>query len=86
MSEIQPSGEPEVVEGATAPIGDMGQIYLASGQDLSVRPSEGVWQVGASSVVPRGVEHTYEITEDFTAVEAPSPPAQVGGRDQEPSR
>ncbi len=42
--------------------------------------------IGGSWLVPRGVRHTYEITETFTAVEATSPPAQEGGRDQEPAR
>lgn len=118
MSEIQPSSEPEVVEGALAPVGDMGQVYLASGEHLALRLWEGVepgepkpriareyetvgyvlagravlhlpgrtleLTVGGSWVVPRGVEHTYEITESFTAVEATSPPAQAGGRDKEP--
>lgn len=118
MSEIQPSSEPEVVEDALAPVGDMGQVYLASGEHLALRLWEGVepgepkpriareyetvgyvlagravlhlpgrtleLTVGGSWVVPRGVEHTYEITESFTAVEATSPPAQAGGRDKEP--
>jgi hypothetical protein len=33
-------------------------------------------------LVPKGAEHSYEILEPFTAVEATSPPAQVHGRDQ----
>jgi quercetin dioxygenase-like cupin family protein len=36
---------------------------------------------GDSWVVPAGVSHTYEILEEFTAVEATSPPAQEAGRD-----
>ena len=36
-------------------------------------------------VVPAGVEHTYEIVEALTAVEATSPPAQEAGRDAPPS-
>lgn len=36
---------------------------------------------GDSWVVPKGSEHTYRITEPFTAVEATYPPAHVHGRD-----
>jgi quercetin dioxygenase-like cupin family protein len=112
---IEPSSEPEVVEGALTPVGDMGQVYLASGERVSLRLWEGLepgepkprvardyetvgyviagrallhlpdetmdLDVGGSWVVPAGVEHTYEVTEAFTAVEATSPPAQQAGRD-----
>ncbi|QIN80362.1 cupin domain-containing protein [Rubrobacter marinus] len=37
---------------------------------------------GDSWTVPRGASHTYNILEPFTAVEATSPPAEVGRRDQ----
>ena len=37
---------------------------------------------GDSWVVPKGLPHTYKILESFTAVEATSPPAHAGGRDQ----
>lgn len=37
---------------------------------------------GDSWVVPRGAEHAYRILEEFTAVEATTPPAQVHGRDE----
>lgn len=36
---------------------------------------------GDSWVVPKGSQHTYKITETFTAVEATTPPAEVPGRD-----
>ncbi len=39
---------------------------------------------GDSWVVPAGTEHTYEIVEAFTAVEATSPPAREAGRDAPP--
>ena len=39
---------------------------------------------GDSWVVPAGVSHTYEILEEFTAVEATSPPANQAGRDAPP--
>jgi quercetin dioxygenase-like cupin family protein len=38
---------------------------------------------GDSWLVPAGVEHSYEILQKFTAIEATSPPAQVHGRDEE---
>ena len=41
---------------------------------------------GDSWVVPRGARHRYRIIDEFLAVEATSPPAQVHGRDQPPSR
>ncbi len=38
---------------------------------------------GDSWTVPRGATHTYNILEPFTAVEATSPPAEVGNRDEQ---
>jgi quercetin dioxygenase-like cupin family protein len=38
---------------------------------------------GSSWIVPPGAEHAYQILEPFTAVEATSPPAEVGGRDRQ---
>jgi len=38
---------------------------------------------GDSWTVPRGATHTYKILEPFTAIEATSPPAEVGGRDEQ---
>lgn len=40
---------------------------------------------GDSWVVPAGVSHTYEILEEFTAVEATAPPASQAGRDAPPA-
>ena len=37
---------------------------------------------GDSWTVPKGASHTYNILEAFTAVEATSPPAEAGRRDQ----
>jgi len=37
---------------------------------------------GDSWLVPKGATHYYKILEDFTAVEATSPPASVHGRDE----
>jgi quercetin dioxygenase-like cupin family protein len=36
---------------------------------------------GDSWIVPKGASHTYKVLEPFTAVEATSPPAHVGDRD-----
>jgi len=38
-------------------------------------------EVGDSWTVPKGATHTYRILETFTAIEATSPPAEVGDRD-----
>ena len=37
---------------------------------------------GTSWVVPKGSEHSYRILEEFTAVEATTPPAEVHSRDE----
>ena len=39
-------------------------------------------EAGDSWLVPKGAEHSYEILERFTAIEATAPPAPVHGRDQ----
>ena len=44
------------------------------GQKLTLEP-------GDSWLVPADAEHTYNILEPFTAVEATAPPAEVHGRD-----
>jgi mannose-6-phosphate isomerase-like protein (cupin superfamily) len=48
---------------------------VVEGQTVKLEP-------GDSWVVPKGAEHTYRITEPFTAVEATHPPAYVHGRDE----
>jgi quercetin dioxygenase-like cupin family protein len=55
-------------------IGGVAELHL-EGQTVRLEP-------GDSWLVPKGAEHSYEILEPFTAVEATSPPAQVHGRDQ----
>jgi quercetin dioxygenase-like cupin family protein len=45
------------------------------GQTIKLEP-------GDSWVVPKGAEHKYRIIDDFTAVEATSPPAQIHARDE----
>ena len=104
------------VQSTYSPHGEMGQKYLASGKNISMRlwedeqPGESkpetqrdyetvgyvikgraefhlegqmiLLEPGSSWVVPKGASHTYKILEQFTAVEATSPPAQVHGRDE----
>jgi mannose-6-phosphate isomerase-like protein (cupin superfamily) len=45
------------------------------GQTITLEPM-------TSWVVPKGAEHSYRILEEFTAVEATSPPAEVHGREE----
>ncbi len=60
--------------------------YVVSGRARLVAGDETLdLGPGDSWVVPAGVEHTYEIVEALTAVEATSPPAQEDGRDAPPS-
>ncbi|PRP78820.1 Cupin 2 barrel domain protein [Planoprotostelium fungivorum] len=108
------------VSSKDAPVGEMGQKYLAAGKLLSMRmwPAEkptneakpasareyetvgyvvsGRAQLiiegetvdlgpGDSWVVPKGKEHTYRILEEFTAVEATTPPAESRQRDEPPT-
>ena len=104
------------VNDETAPRGEMGQRYLASGESVSMRlweneqPGESKPEAareyetvgyvlsgraelrlegetiplapGDSWTVPKGASHTYDILEPFTAVEATSPPAEAGRRDE----
>ena len=99
-----------------SPVGNMGQVYLASGKRLSMRlwagvPATGkkpvgqndyetvgyvlagkaileldgqavILEPGDSWLVPAGAIHRYRIVEDFSAVEATAPPAQVHCRDE----
>ena len=58
-------------------IGGAAELQL-EGQVVRLEP-------GDSWVVPAGAEHTYRILEEFTALEATSPPAHAHGRD-EPGR
>jgi quercetin dioxygenase-like cupin family protein len=50
-------------------------VLHLEGQTVRLEP-------GDSWVVPKGAEHSYEIVETFTAVEATSPPAHAHGRDE----
>lgn len=50
------------------------ELHL-EGEKISLSP-------GDSWTVPKGASHTYNILDPFTAVEATSPPAEAGRRDQ----
>ena len=57
--------------------------YVLSGKaELTVEGQTVVLEAGDSWLVPAGAEHAYRILDEFTAVEATSPPAQVHGRDE----
>jgi len=56
--------------------------YVIAGRArLTIADQSVTLEPGNSWVVPRGAEHSYEILETFTAVEATHPPAQAHGRD-----
>lgn len=58
---------------AAAPVGAMGQRYLASGMaELEVEGQHLVLEPGDCWVIPEGARHSYRIVEPFTAVEATS--------------
>ncbi|MER7013078.1 cupin domain-containing protein [Saccharopolyspora sp. NPDC000359] len=75
----EPSGvekEPTTRDYETAGYVISGRAELHSeGQVVLLSP-------GDSWIVPKGAEHHYKILEEFTAVEATHPPAQVHGRDE----
>ena len=57
--------------------------YVISGRaELAIEGQTINLEQGDSWLVPAGAEHSYRITESFTAVEATAPPAQVHGRDE----
>ena len=56
--------------------------YVISGRaELRVEGQTVTLEPGDSWVVPEGAEHTYDIKEPLTAVEATSPPSHVHDRD-----
>ncbi len=56
--------------------------YVISGRaELELEGQTVTLEKGSSWVVPKGASHTYRILEDFTAVEATAPPAEVHSRD-----
>ena len=57
--------------------------YVLSGRaELRLEGETFPLAAGDSWTVPKGASHTYNILESFTAVEATSPPAEVGRRDE----
>ena len=57
--------------------------YVVEGRaELHLEGQMVLLEPGHSWVVPKGAAHTYKILEDFSAVEATTPPAQVHGRDE----
>lgn len=57
--------------------------YVIAGRaELEIEGQKVRLEPGDSWLVPRGASHRYRILEDFTAVEATAPPAQVHGRDE----
>ena len=58
--------------------------YVIEGKaELHLEGQKLILEKGDSWVVPKGAKHTYVILENFTAVEATSPPAHAHGRDEE---
>jgi quercetin dioxygenase-like cupin family protein len=58
--------------------------YVLKGRaELHLEGQVVILQKGDSWVVPQGASHTYKIVEEFTAVEATHPPAQVHNRDED---
>jgi quercetin dioxygenase-like cupin family protein len=56
--------------------------YVIAGHaELTLEGQTIMLSPGDSWLVPAGAEHAYRILEEFTAVEATAPPAQVHGRD-----
>ena len=54
---------------------------IAGRAELTIEGQTVLLEAGNSWVVPKAAEHSYRILEEFTAVEATSPPAEVHGRD-----
>jgi quercetin dioxygenase-like cupin family protein len=56
--------------------------YVISGcAELRVEGQAVRLEAGDSWLVPKGAKHSYRILEEFTAVEATAPPAQIHDRD-----
>lgn len=57
--------------------------YVLKGRaTLEIEDQQVSLEPGDSWLVPAGATHRYVILEEFSAVEATSPPAQVHGREQ----
>jgi quercetin dioxygenase-like cupin family protein len=55
---------------------------LAGRAELHIEGQNLILEPGDSWVVPRDAEHSYQILETFSAVEATAPPAHAHGRDE----
>ena len=61
--------------------------YVIEGRaELEIEGQRLILEPGDSWTVPRGASHRYIILEEFTAVEATSPPAFAHGRDEDDFR
>jgi len=57
--------------------------YVISGHaELEIEGQKVKLNPGDSWIVPKGAEHRYHIVDEFTAVEATTPPAHIHGRDR----
>ncbi|MDB5361196.1 MAG: cupin protein [Rhodospirillales bacterium] len=56
--------------------------YVIAGRaELRIEGQTVMLEPGSSWIVPKEARHSYRILEDFTAVEATTPPAEVHDRD-----
>jgi len=56
--------------------------YVVSGRaELTLEGQTVSLQPGSSWIIPKGAEHSYRVLENFTAIEATTPPAEVHDRD-----
>lgn len=76
--ENEPPGEGPAVRRDYEMVG-----YVIAGEaELLIEGQVLVLHPGSCWVVPKGAEHRYRVRQDFTAIEATAPPAQVHGRDE----
>lgn len=54
---------------------------IAGSAELTIEGQTVRLDPGTSWIVPKGAEHSYRVIEEFTAVEATTPPAEVHDRD-----
>jgi quercetin dioxygenase-like cupin family protein len=73
------TGDPK--ETTTADYETVGYV-IAGSAELHLEGQTVLLERGDSWIVPKGSAHSYSIIEDFTAVEATSPPAEIHGRDE----
>ena len=57
-------------------------FVLEGKAELQIEGQKIILEKGDSYLVPKDALHTYKIIEQFSAVEATSPPAQVHSRDE----